>query len=78
MITTLTGSFIVLVLAITFRIINACHWVQGASWALLAFLPPVPVLVFRIVNEERVLLRELPGYAAYCQKTRYRLVPFVW
>jgi protein-S-isoprenylcysteine O-methyltransferase Ste14 len=50
----------------------------GSVWAMLPFLPLVPVLVFRIVNEEQVLIRELPGYAAYCQQTRYRLVPFVW
>jgi protein-S-isoprenylcysteine O-methyltransferase Ste14 len=33
----------------------------GSVWALLAFCPLIPLLVFRIVNEERVLLRELPG-----------------
>jgi protein-S-isoprenylcysteine O-methyltransferase Ste14 len=46
--------------------------------SLLAFCPLIPLLVFRFVNEEQVLLRELPGYTAYCQQTRYRLVPFVW
>ena len=28
--------------------------------------------------EERFLLRDLPGYAAYVQRTRHRLVPFVY
>ncbi len=28
--------------------------------------------------EERFLLRELPGYAAYAARTRHRLVPFVY
>lgn len=50
----------------------------GSFWALLAFLPLIPLLVFRIVSEERVLLRELPDYQEYCQQTRYRLVPLVW
>jgi len=38
----------------------------------------VPVLVYRLANEEKVLLRELPGYAEYCRRTRYRLAPWVY
>jgi protein-S-isoprenylcysteine O-methyltransferase Ste14 len=52
--------------------------VLGSCWALPAFNPLIPVLVFRIANEEQVLIREQPGYTVYCQETRYRLVPFVW
>jgi protein-S-isoprenylcysteine O-methyltransferase Ste14 len=37
-----------------------------------------PVLIFRLRNEEKVLRQELPGYTEYCQRTRYRLIPFVW
>jgi protein-S-isoprenylcysteine O-methyltransferase Ste14 len=36
------------------------------------------VLVFRILNEEDVLLRELPGYREYIQAVRYRLIPGIW
>ncbi|MCZ7380775.1 MAG: isoprenylcysteine carboxylmethyltransferase family protein [Candidatus Methanoperedens sp.] len=50
----------------------------GSYWALPFFLPLIPLLVSRLLNEEEVLLRELPGYEEYCKKTRYRLVPFVW
>ena len=32
----------------------------------------------RLRNEEDVLRRDLPGYAEYCQRTRYRLVPGSW
>jgi protein-S-isoprenylcysteine O-methyltransferase Ste14 len=38
----------------------------------------IPILMFRLLNEEKILRRELPGYAEYCQRTRYRLIPFVW
>jgi protein-S-isoprenylcysteine O-methyltransferase Ste14 len=38
----------------------------------------IPILVFRLRNEEKILHRDLPGYVEYCQRTRYRLVPFVW
>ncbi len=36
------------------------------------------VLVYRIMNEEEVLLRELPGYREYTEKVRYRLIPGIW
>jgi len=38
----------------------------------------VPVIVLRLLNEEKVLQRDLPGYAEYCQCTPCRLIPFVW
>lgn len=50
----------------------------GSYVALLPFLLFLPLLALRILNEEEVLLRELPGYKEYCAKTRYRLIPFVW
>lgn len=50
----------------------------GSYWALPPFLLMLPVLVYRILNEEEVLRRELPGYREYCEKTRYRLLPLVW
>ncbi len=50
----------------------------GSSWALIAFLPLIPLIVLRILNEEKVLVNELSGYKEYCQKTRYRLLPFIW
>jgi protein-S-isoprenylcysteine O-methyltransferase Ste14 len=50
----------------------------GSWWALLPALLIVPILIARIVNEEKVLTENLPGYRAYTQKTRYRLVPGLW
>ena len=47
-------------------------------WALPVFLLLPVFLVFRIRNEEEVLARDLPGYAEYSQKVRYRLIPLVW
>ncbi len=50
----------------------------GSYWALIpAALFPV-VLVARILNEEKVLLRDLDGYADYCKVVRYRLIPGIW
>ncbi|WP_292366829.1 MULTISPECIES: methyltransferase family protein [unclassified Methanoculleus] len=50
----------------------------GSFWAFFVFLPVPALIILRIRNEEEVLVRELPGYAEYRQKTRYRLVPGVW
>ncbi|MDD1699790.1 MAG: isoprenylcysteine carboxylmethyltransferase family protein [Methanoregula sp.] len=50
----------------------------GSYWALPVFLTLPIVLVYRIMNEEEVLLRELPGYREYTQNVRYRLIPFIW
>jgi protein-S-isoprenylcysteine O-methyltransferase Ste14 len=50
----------------------------GSWWALAVFIFLPVVLILRIVNEESVLLKNLPGYEDYCQKTHYRLIPFVW
>lgn len=46
------------------------------TWPFFALL--IPTFVARLLNEEKVLLRDLPGYAEYCQGTRYHLVPYVW
>jgi protein-S-isoprenylcysteine O-methyltransferase Ste14 len=50
----------------------------GSYWALVPALLIVPILVARILNEERVLERDLNGYLEYKQATRYRLVPGLW
>ncbi len=49
------------------------------SWNGLAFLAIIVAgLVWRIVDEEKTLKRDLPGYIEYMQKVRYRLVPYIW
>ncbi len=50
----------------------------GSWWAVISTLPIVALFVGRIENEERLLARELGGYRAYAETTRYRLVPGVW
>jgi len=49
----------------------------GSYVALPLFALLVPLLVFRAVNEEELLREQLPGYAEYCLRTRFRLVPFI-
>jgi len=50
----------------------------GSLWSLLLLIALVPVLAWRLLDEERVLKRDLAGYEAYCARVRYRLIPFVW
>jgi protein-S-isoprenylcysteine O-methyltransferase Ste14 len=50
----------------------------GSIAALVPGLALPVVLVARLLDEERVLFAELPGYREYCGKVRWRLVPGVW
>ncbi len=47
-----------------------------AAWPMAALA--VPLFAWRLLHEEEVLRRELPGYTEYCMRTRWRLVPWVW
>jgi protein-S-isoprenylcysteine O-methyltransferase Ste14 len=47
----------------------------GSWWSLLLVPLFVPILYFRIANEEKVLKRDLRGYEEYTHKVRYRLIP---
>ena len=50
----------------------------GSYFALPVFALFIPIIVFRLLNEEKVLRQELPGYTQYCLHTRFRLVPHCW
>jgi protein-S-isoprenylcysteine O-methyltransferase Ste14 len=50
----------------------------GSFWGLLIIALVTPVLIFRILDEEKLLAKDLPGYREYEQKVRYRLVPYLW
>jgi protein-S-isoprenylcysteine O-methyltransferase Ste14 len=50
----------------------------GSLWALLLVPLFLPILYFRLANEEKVLLRDLQGYAEYTRKVRSRLIPGIF
>jgi len=50
----------------------------GSWWGLLMSVLMIFAIAWRALDEEGFLLKNLPGYAEYCQIVRYRLVPFVW
>jgi len=50
----------------------------GSWWGLLMFIPMSFVIVWRLLDEEKFLSKNLSGYKEYCKKVQYRLVPFIW
>ena len=50
----------------------------GSWWAVLVLLAITPALIWRLLDEERFLARNLPGYMVYQEKVRWRLIPLVW
>jgi protein-S-isoprenylcysteine O-methyltransferase Ste14 len=50
----------------------------GSWYGLLLVLIMIPAGAVRAILEERVLREELPGYAAYMEQVKYRLIPYVW
>ena len=52
--------------------------VLGSLPSFVIMLAYIPLIAKRVRNEEKVLLEGLDGYAAYCSKVKYRLLPFVW
>jgi len=50
----------------------------GSWWGLLMLMPGVFVIAWRLLDEEKFLHKNLPGYTEYTQRVRWRLVPLVW
>jgi protein-S-isoprenylcysteine O-methyltransferase Ste14 len=50
----------------------------GSWWGLLTVVPMTLVIVWRLLDEEKFLARNLAGYSEYQNAVRYHLLPFVW
>jgi protein-S-isoprenylcysteine O-methyltransferase Ste14 len=50
----------------------------GSAWGLVGALVLMVAVAIRAVLEERTLEKELPGYRAYTERVRSRLIPGVW
>ena len=50
----------------------------GSWWGLFAIIPLVISVIWRLLDEEKFLAKNLGGYVEYQNKVRYRLVPLVW
>jgi protein-S-isoprenylcysteine O-methyltransferase Ste14 len=49
-----------------------------AGWLAAILVSPAPFLIWRIVDEEAFLAKNLTGYSAYRREVHYRLVPGMW
>ena len=52
--------------------------VLGSLYSLIVFLFYPVLIIKRIKSEEEFLKKELPGYAEYTTRVKYRLIPFIW
>ena len=52
--------------------------ILSSLYGLIPFALYPIIIVVRILNEEKLLTRDLDGYAEYKKKTKYRLIPFIW
>jgi protein-S-isoprenylcysteine O-methyltransferase Ste14 len=50
----------------------------GSYCGLIPIAALLPLVVWRLLDEERLLARRLSGYAEYQRRVCYRVVPFVW
>ena len=52
--------------------------ILGSYVAIIPLILISVSIIPRILNEEKVLLEDLAGYKAYCEKIKYRLLPYIW
>ena len=64
--------------AVTILLFSMIPLILGSWYALIAFVFYPVIIVVRLKDEEALLTRELPGYADYKKKVKYRLIPFIW
>ena len=64
--------------AVTLFLFLSIPLVLGSWISFACFLIYPAVIIVRIVNEEKVLCKELMGYDEYKKRVRYRLIPFIW
>ena len=64
--------------AATILMFLAMPLVLGSLLSFAVMLVYLPIISARIRNEEAVLTEGLTGYAAYKEKVRWRLFPYLW
>ena len=64
--------------AVTLVLFLSMPLVLGSALALIVFLAYPAIIAKRLLNEEQVLARDLPGYTEYMHKVKWRLIPFIW
>ena len=52
--------------------------ILGSFWGLIPVAFYLPLIIFRLLDEEKFLTESLEGYAEYKKKVKYRLIPFIF
>src|SRR5262245_4665433 len=50
----------------------------GSYWVILTLAATLPFLMWRLLDEERFLAKNLPGYVDYRRTVRWRLIPGIF
>jgi protein-S-isoprenylcysteine O-methyltransferase Ste14 len=50
----------------------------GSYYGLLLFLLLAVAIIYRTLDEEKDLQQNLAGYKEYCEKVKYRLIPYLF
>ena len=64
--------------AVTILLFLTMPLILGSVISFLIFLIYPIIIAKRIKNEEKMLEKELKGYAEYEKKVRYKIIPFIW
>ena len=64
--------------AVTLVLFLSMPLVLRSALAFVVFLAYPAIIAGRLLDEERFLAAELPGYSEYMQKVKWRLIPFIW
>ena len=63
---------------VTLILFLSMPFVLGSLFSFFIMLVYIPIIVVRIINEEKFLEKELAGYTEYKKKVKKRLIPFIW
>ena len=64
--------------AVTVWLFLAIPLVLKSYYSLICFALYIPIIIVRIIGEEKFLSKNLNGYLDYKTKVKYRLIPFIW
>ena len=63
---------------VTLVLFLSMPFVLGSLFSFFIMLVYIPIIVVRIINEEKFLEKELNGYTEYKKKVKYKVIPFIW
>lgn len=64
--------------SVTIFLFLSIPFVLGSWWSFICFLPYPAIIIIRIRNEEALLEANLPDYAEYKKRVKYRILPLIW